>query len=313
VWVRQSALGLRLQLASGAPPAHLVIGMSPNKPSQVRPPAVAGSFYPAQPELLLAAVDRLVAQATPPPLHGRLRALVAPHAGYVYSGPIAGSAYGLLATVTPLPRRVMLLGPSHHADFSGLALPEADGLETPLGVVPVDGLATALPGRFAQVTCSERAHQLEHSLEVQLPFLQRVLPEGFTILPLAVGRATPPEVADVIEYAWALADMLVVVSTDLSHYLAAAEARSVDTRTARLVVAEDFESLGPERACGYHPLSGLLLAARRRGFSIELLDLRNSGDTAGNPERVVGYGAFAVVEPRLRSRSRSRPVQEARG
>jgi MEMO1 family protein len=286
--------------------------MSLNSLSQVRPPAVAGSFYPAPADRLLSAVDRYVAQATPPPVHGRLRALVAPHAGYVYSGPIAGSAYALLAGVSPPPRRVVLLGPSHYVDFPGLALPEAGGLETPLGVVRVDALAAQLPSRFAQVRRWERAHQREHSLEVQLPFLQRVLLGGFTLLPFAVGRATPPEVADVIEYAWELPDTLVVVSTDLSHYLPAAEARSVDTRTARHIVAEAFEALGPELACGYHPLSGLLLAARRRGFSVELLDLRNSGDTAGEPERVVGYGAFAVVEARPRSRSSSPPADEAR-
>jgi MEMO1 family protein len=286
--------------------------MSPDFRGQARPPAVAGSFYPAQPELLRGAVDGYVAKAAPPPLHGRLRALVAPHAGYVYSGPIAASAYALLAKVSPPPRRVGLLGPSHYRDFSGLALLEAGGLETPLGVVPVDAHATELPGRFKQVIVWERAHQGEHSLEVQLPFLQRTLPATFEVLPLAVGRATPPEVAEVIEFLWDLPDTVVVVSTDLSHYLPLAEARRVDTRTAHHIIAKDYENLGPDLACGYHPLSGLMLAARRRGFSIGLLDLRSSGDTAGDPDRVVGYGAFAVVATELESRSSGEHAEGAR-
>jgi AmmeMemoRadiSam system protein B len=270
--------------------------MSPNLPSLVRPPAVAGSFYPAQPEALRGAVERFVTHAAPPQLHGPLRALVAPHAGYVYSGPIAGNAYAVLARTSPRPRRVVLLGPSHYVAFTGLALPEADRLETPLGVVPVDPLAATLPEHFAQVIRSERAHRGEHSLEVQLPFLQCVLPAGFTVVPLAVGQAKPAEVSEVIEFLWHLPGTLVVVSTDLSHYLPVNEARGVDTRTSGLIVAEDFEELEPDMACGYHPLAGLMLAARRSRFSIQLLDLRNSADTAGDPDRVVGYGAFAVVE-----------------
>jgi MEMO1 family protein len=287
--------------------------VAPNLPNRVRPPAVAGSFYPAQPELLRRAVDQLVAKADPPPVHGLLRALVAPHAGYVYSGPIAASAYAVLARASPRPRRMALLGPSHFVDFTGLALLEAGGLETPLGMVPVDPLAATLPEQFAQVIRSERAHEREHSLEVQLPFLQCVLPAGFTVLPFAVGRARPGEVAEVIEFLWELPGTLVVVSTDLSHYLPANEARGVDARTSGLILAEDFEGLEPEMACGYHPLAGLMLAARRRGFSIELLDLRNSADTAGDPDRVVGYGAFAVVEAGPPSPSEGRPAGETRG
>ena len=280
--------------------------MPRNPPSLVRPPAVAGSFYPAQPDALRGAVDRFVSQAAPAPAPGVLRALIAPHAGYVYSGPIAASAYALLARVSPAPRRLAILGPSHYVAVNGLALPQADALETPLGAVPVDPLAATLPGEFAQVFRSDRAHQREHSLEVQLPFLQRVLPTGFTLLPFAVGRTTPAEVAEVIEFLWDLPGTLVVVSTDLSHYLPAASARSIDGRTSRLIVAEDVEGLEPDMACGYHPLSGLLLAARRRGFSIELLDLRNSADTAGDADQVVGYGSFAVFEPEERPRAGER-------
>jgi len=272
--------------------------MFSNRPSQVRHPAVAGSFYPARPELLREAVERCLVQAAPPALGGRLRALIAPHAGYVYSGPVAGSAYAVLAGVSPPPRRVVILGPSHFVPFAGLALPESDQLETPLGTVPVDPLADTLPERFAQVIRSERAHAREHSLEVHLPFLQCVLSDGFTVVPLAVGRASPAEVAETIELFWEHPDTLVVVSTDLSHYLPAEEARAVDARTSRLVVAEEVEGLEPDMACGQQPLAGLLLAARRRGWSVALLDLRNSGDTAGDPDRVVGYGAFAVVDGR---------------
>jgi len=264
----------------------------------VRPPAVAGSFYPAQPEALRGAVDRLLAEADPAPVHGTLRGLIAPHAGYVYSGPIAASAYAVLARASPGPRRIVLLGPSHFVGFGGLALPESEALETPLGVVPVDPLAASLPGRFAQVIRSDRAHRREHSLEVQLPFLQRVLPGGFTVVPMAVGLAQPAEVAEVIEALWDLPGTLVLVSTDLSHDLPASEAREVDGRTAGLIVNRELERLEPDMACGHHPLAGLLLAARRRGFSIEPLDLRNSSDTAGDPEQVVGYGAFAVVDRR---------------
>ncbi len=275
--------------------------MSSSSESKVRRPAVAGSFYPARPETLRGIVDQLVAQAAPPPIHGSLRALIAPHAGYVYSGPIAASAYAVLARASPPPRRIVLLGPSHYLGFSGLALPEAEALETPLGVVPVDPLAASLPERFPRVIRSDRAHQGEHSLEVQLPFLQRVLPAGFTVVPLAVGRAGPEEVSEVIEFLWRRPGTLVLVSTDLSHYLPAREARAVDTRTSALIVAQEPEALDADMACGYHPLAGLLVAARRVGLSIELLDLRNSSDTAGDPDQVVGYGAFAVVEGRSSS------------
>jgi AmmeMemoRadiSam system protein B len=201
----------------------------------------------------------------------------------------------VLPRESPAPGRVALLAPSHFVAFSGLALPESDALATPLGVVPVDPLASALPGSFGQVVRSERAHRREHSLEVQLPFLQRVLPAGFTVLPLVVGEARPDEVAEVIELLWDIPGTLVLVSTDLSHYLPADEARARDGRTCGIVVAEEVEKLAPEMACGHHPLAGLMLAARRRGMRIELLDRRNSSDTAGDPDRVVGYAAFTVV------------------
>ena len=262
----------------------------------IRPPAVAGSFYPRDAGALRETVDRLLARAEPPAVEGSLRALIAPHAGYVYSGPIAASAYAVLRRESPPPRCVALLGPSHFVPFSGLALPESDALATPLGVVPVDPLASSLPQRFGQVARSEQVHRREHSLEVQLPFLQRVLPRGFTVLPLAVGDARAAEVCQVIEHLADQPGTLVLVSTDLSHYLPADEARELDGRTCGIVVAGEIEKLEPEMACGYRPLAGLMLAARHRAWAPELLDLRNSSDTAGDPGEVVGYGAFAVVE-----------------
>jgi MEMO1 family protein len=268
----------------------------------IRPPAVAGCFYPADAEALSESVNRLLARADPPAIDGSLRALIAPHAGYVYAGPIAASAYAVLRRESPLPRCIALLGPSHFVPFHGLALPEAEVLATPLGTVPVDPFAASLPQRFGQVLRSERAHRREHSLEVQLPFLQTVLPAGFTVLPLLVGDASPADVAEVIELLSDRPGTLVLISTDLSHYLPAEEAREVDRRTCSIVTAEDVEKLDPETTCGHHPLAGLMLAARRREWVIELLDLRNSSDTAGDPDRVVGYGAFAVFERRHTAR-----------
>jgi MEMO1 family protein len=264
----------------------------------VRLPAVAGSFYPSDAGTLGETVNRLLARADPPAIVGSLRALIVPHAGYVYSGPIAASAYAVLHRESHLPRCIALFGPSHFVPFRGVALPEADGLATPLGIVPVDPFAASLPQRFGQVLRSERAHSREHSLEVQLPFLQTVLPAGFTVLPMLVGDAPPAEVAEIIEIVSDRPDTLVLVSTDLSHYLSADEASETDGQTCSIVTAGEFEKLDAEMACGHHPLAGLMLAARRREWITQLLDLRNSSDTAGDPERVVGYGAFAVMERR---------------
>jgi AmmeMemoRadiSam system protein B len=274
----------------------------PSADPAIRPPAVAGSFYPSDAGTLGETVNRLLARADPPAIDGSLRALIVPHAGYVYSGPIAASAYAVLHRESPLPRCIGLLGPSHFVPFRGVALPEADGLATPLGIVPVDPFAASLPQRFGPVLRSERAHRREHSLEVQLPFLQAVLPAGFTVLPMLVGDATPAEVAEIIELLSDRPGTLVLISTDLSHYLPAEEAREVDRRTCAIVTAGDVEKLEPEMACGHHPLAGLMLAAQRREWVTELLDLRNSSDTAGDPERVVGYGAFAVLERRRAAR-----------
>jgi AmmeMemoRadiSam system protein B len=254
---------------------------------------VAGTFYPASAERLGRDVDALLAAAAPRPL--RPRALVAPHAGYVYSGPIAASAYRLLENLKPKPTRVVLLGPAHTVGFHGIALPAVDALRTPLGDVPVDGELEFRAHAFPFVIDEARAHAREHSLEVHLPFLQRTLGD-FTVVPLCVGRARPDEVADLLEALWGGPETLIVVSTDLSHYLPYPEAQRVDQETVQSILALDSNALNGERACGTYPLAGLLVAARRKGLQPTLLDLRNSGDTAGDKSRVVGYAALAFTE-----------------
>lgn len=258
----------------------------------IRPPAVAGAFYPAEAAVLRQEVEALLAGAAPPAV--RAKALVAPHAGYVYSGAVAASAYKVLEQA-PKPTRVALLGPAHTVPLEGLALPAARALRTPLGEVPVDPELEARALRFPFVFEDARAHAREHSLEVQLPFLQEAL-GAFTVLPLCVGRARPAEVAEVLEAVWGGPETLLVVSTDLSHYLSWSQARRADAATLQAILALDPDAIEAEGACGAAPLAGLLLAARRRGLTPTVLDARNSGDTAGSRDRVVGYAAVAFSE-----------------
>jgi AmmeMemoRadiSam system protein B len=222
------------------------------------------------------------------------KALVAPHAGYVYSGPIAGSAYAALAAARGEIRTVVLLGPAHRVALRGLGAPSAHAFETPLGSVAVDREALARVAGLPQVVTSDAAHALEHSLEVQLPFLQELLGD-FSLVPLVVGDATPQEVAEVLELLWGGPETLVVVSSDLSHYHDFETARRMDAAASRAIEALDPDSLGPEQACGRIPVQGLLLVARRRGLRARALDVRNSGDTAGPRDAVVGYGAYAFA------------------
>ncbi len=259
---------------------------------QIRPAAVAGSFYAAEPTRLARDVDALLARAEGPSVQAK--AFVVPHAGYVYSGPIAATAYAALRARRPAPTKVVLLGPAHTVGFRGLALPGVGAFETPLGVVPIDEALAARLAALPQVVVSAQAHRTEHSLEVQLPFLQRALGD-FTLLPLVVGDASPEDVAQVLDECWGGPETVVLVSTDLSHYLPAEQARRVDGRTARQVLALEYEALEGPQACGHAPLRGLLLAARRRHLKAQLLDLRNSGDTEGDADRVVGYGAFGFA------------------
>lgn len=265
--------------------------------SSVRPAAVAGVFYPDDPNQLVGMVDADVGGAeVGPDAPVPPKAIVAPHAGYVYSGPIAGTAY---ATITPLRgtvERVVLLGPAHRVPLRGMAVPSVDAFDSPLGPVPVDEEARRLARACDGVVIDDRPHAGEHSLEVHLPFLQRVLgTEGWKVLPVVVGHARATDVACVIEELWGGPETLVVVSTDLSHYHDDATARRLDRATADAVLARDLDHIGPEDACGAYPLRGLLLVAQRKGLAVTLLDLRNSSDTAGDPDRVVGYGAFALA------------------
>lgn len=253
----------------------------------------AGSFYPADPRMLRTMVGRFLDEAKERIPLGSLRALVAPHAGYVYSGPIAGSAYRLVRDAETRPGRVLLLGPAHRVAFAGMALSSAKAFATPLGEIEIDsGLRDAVDG-LPEVHEMEVAHAEEHSLEVQLPFLQVAL-GSCTVLPVVVGQAEPGEVAAVIDACLAACPgTLVVVSSDLSHYLPYDRAVAKDRETATRVVEAD-SAIRSDCACGSHPLAGLLATVRKESWTMELLDLRNSGDTAGDRERVVGYGAFAA-------------------
>lgn len=260
----------------------------------VRPPAVAGMFYPGNADQLRQSLHESFGLAQTGNTW-RPKALIVPHAGYIYSGPIAASAYALLEPLRQEIRRVVLLGPVHRVWVPGLALPGVEAFATPLGTVPLDQAAMARIADLPQVEVSPAAHAQEHSLEVHLPFLQTVLAD-FTLVPLAVGEATPEEVAQVLDRLWGGEETLIVVSSDLSHFLPYGEAERSDRATAQAILHLDSH-LGGEQACGAYPINGLLLAARRHGLSVHLLDLRNSGDTAGDHSRVVGYGAFALTEP----------------
>ncbi len=257
----------------------------------VRAPAVAGAFYPANVEALQSQVSALLDSVTVLTRGLRPKALIAPHAGYVYSGLTAAHAYSELAPWRDEISRVILLGPAHRVRVSGLALPTVAAFATPLGKVPLDRAAMEEIRQLPQVCTSDEAHAGEHSLEVHLPFLQRML-TAFTLVPLVVGAATPAAVAEVLKRLWGGDETLIVVSSDLSHYLDYAQAQTMDDRTAGIIL--DLQpDLNHQQACGATPVNGLLLEARARGLNPRLLDRRNSGDTAGDKNRVVGYASFA--------------------
>lgn len=259
-----------------------------------RPAAVAGVFYPADPVRLARLVDSEIADVDVTPGEAAPVAIVAPHAGYRYSGPVAASAYRRIVPLRSVVRRVVLFGPAHRAYVRGFAVPSADMFETPLGPVEVDRETVDRLATLPAVSMDDFAHADEHSLEVHLPFLQRVL-DDFGLVPVLVGDASDDEVAAVLDAAWADPETLVVVSTDLSHYLDYRSACTRDRRTAEAVCALEGASVGDRDACGAHPLRGLLRVARERGLGVALVDLRNSGDTAGPHDRVVGYGAFVLT------------------
>jgi AmmeMemoRadiSam system protein B len=261
--------------------------------ASIRHPNVAGMFYPADARDLEESVRTYLTLAktdhTPTP-----KAIVAPHAGYIYSGPVAGSAYAQLMEHGTEISRVILLGPSHRVPFSGLAYSRADEFLTPLGGVPVDRAAYAELDDLPQVRAFEAPFDGEHCLEVQLPFLQMVL-ERFKIVPFLVGDASTQEVAEVIDRLWGGEETLIVISSDLSHYLDYESARRIDAETSRAIEALQPEDISQHQACGRNPLAGLLREARQHGLRARTLDLRNSGDTAGPHDRVVGYGAYAFA------------------
>ena len=259
----------------------------------VRAPAVAGMFYPAAPVELAADVGRLLDQARSPP-GGPPKALIAPHAGYVYSGPVAASIYASLRPLRRQISRVVLMGPSHRLAFGGIATSSAAWFATPLGKIPVDHQAEAVLAAIPGVGLLDAAHAEEHSLEVHLPFLQAAL-ETFSLIPLVVGETSAETVAAVLEALWGGDETLIVISSDLSHYLDYGAARRIDERTRLAIESCDGQGIGADQACGRLPILGLLAVARRRGLTATTVDLRNSGDTAGPRDRVVGYGAWAFA------------------
>jgi hypothetical protein len=261
--------------------------------SLIRQPAVAGMFYPGDASSLQQQLEDFLAHATPEPEHPK--ALIVPHAGYIYSGPVAASAYRLLYEMRDQITRVVLLGPSHRLAFTGIAATSMEYFSTPLGLVRIDREAVDDVLELPQVRVIDEAHREEHSLEVQLPFLQSVLGEDFGLVPLVVGDADSASVGEVIERLWGGRETLIVISSDLSHYHDYESARQLDSATSRAIEQLNPQAIAYEQACGRNPVNGLLVAARHHGLQARTLDLRNSGDTAGGRDRVVGYGAYAFV------------------
>jgi AmmeMemoRadiSam system protein B len=257
--------------------------------TNIRSPAVAGLFYPADARQLAQDVRQLLAGAKVHDL--KPKALIVPHAGYIYSGAIAAAAYASLQSIASTIKRVVLLGPTHRVAVHGLALPGMDIFDTPLGQVKLDADLVHAIAHLPQVTISKEAHALEHSLEVQLPFLQSVLSD-FTLLPLAVGMTSAEAVAEVLDHLWDGEETLIVISSDLSHYLPYAIAQRVDNKTVQSILQLQ-QPIGHDHACGGTPISGLIIAAQKHQLTPHLLDLRNSGDTAGSRDQVVGYAAIA--------------------
>jgi len=257
----------------------------------VRPAAVAGLFYPGDPGELSRMVEMLLDAA--PPASTDPRALIAPHAGYIYSGPVAASAYSQLSQQRARTRRVVLVGPSHRVAFRGLALSSAAAYATPLADVPIDRDACRQLLDLPQVQVVDEAHAEEHSLEVHLPFLLAALDE-FVLVPVVVGDASAADVSRVMESFWERDDTLIVVSSDLSHFLDYESANRVDRETTR-AIEHYAQNIRPEQACGCRAINGLMRAAESRALEVTTLDVRNSGDTAGDRSRVVGYGAYALT------------------
>ncbi len=259
-----------------------------------RPAAVAGTFYPDDPSVLAREIDGYLSSAQRDLTEGVTpKALIAPHAGIIYSGPVAASAYARIVARAEAITRVVLLGPAHRVYLEGVAASSADVFRTPLGDVPVDREVILRLMSEGLVQENDEAHRREHSLEVHLPFLQRVL-ASFHLVPLVVGRTSPSDVAAVLDRLWGGPETLIVASSDLSHFHSYDEATAIDEATSRMIVGMQIDGLDGDRACGHHPVSGLLAAAKARGLRVLEVDRRNSGDTAGPRREVVGYGSYVV-------------------
>ncbi len=263
---------------------------------QIRAPAVAGMFYPDDPRDLADSVTRYLADTPAQPSGEAPKAIIAPHAGYVYSGAIAGRAYATLRKAADRIERVVLMGPAHRVAFTGIAAPEVDAFKTPLGLVAIDRTAIASIADLAQIVNRDDAHHEEHSLEVHLPFLQELLGD-FTLVPLVVGQASGEDVAQILDRLWGGDETLIVISSDLSHYEDYKTAQRMDNATAEAIENFRPDDIGREQACGRIPVCGLMATARKRDMTVERIDLRNSGDTAGTKDRVVGYGAWSFHDP----------------
>mgnify|MGYP000179083814 FL=1 len=257
----------------------------------IRQPAVAGSFYPDNPNVLSAMLagylEQVAASAKVP------KAIIVPHAGYIYSGACAAQAYARLAAQHATIKRVVLLGPSHHVGFTGLALSSSDAFNTPLGDIPLDKGSIASLLQFPFVQYLDQAHALEHSLEVQLPFLQMIL-DDFSLIPIVAGDCAAEQIEQVLELFYGQPNTLIVISSDLSHFHDYATAQRLDQVTSEKIENLDYQHLGFDSACGRVPVSGLLALAKKKSLQIKTIDLRNSGDTAGDKSRVVGYGAYVI-------------------
>jgi MEMO1 family protein len=257
----------------------------------IRQPAVSGTFYPATPQKLHQMLTHYLVDVS----HNGLvpKAIIVPHAGYIYSGPIAASAYARLKNAKDVITRVVVIGPSHRVAFLGLAISSADSFSTPLGDIPVDKESVTSIIYLPFVAYLDQAHAFEHSIEVQLPFLQETLSK-FRIVPILAGDASPDQVAQVIDALWGGDETLIVISSDLSHYHDYATAIKLDLQTSEHFERLEYERLSYDLACGKVPVSGLLKSAQQKRLSVKTIDLRNSGDTAGDKSRVVGYGAYVV-------------------
>ena len=267
----------------------------------IRPPAVAGSFYPADADILRSEIDGLIGAA----LHTDIvqnkaipKAIIVPHAGLMFSGSLAALGFATVRALKDTIKRILIIGPAHRMAFQGIALAKADGFATPLGNLRCDLGALQSALALPQVQILDDAHRLEHGLEIELPFIQRLFGEktDIGIVPLLVGRCSPRQVHEVIEALWGGPETLIVISSDLSHFHDYDTAKSMDNHTRAMIEALDAENIGSNDACGALPVGGMLLSARKRGMQIKTLGMRNSGDVTGDKSRVVGYGAWAIYD-----------------